>query len=84
MGILHAPGSLVTYEPQRAVDMGAIFQSMVEGRPVPWEALVQSVPEDRKRDLDYLIDLIDWEANTVTDFAAVHVRQPYLTRKVDK
>jgi len=31
-GILHAPGTLVTYEPQRASDVLAMFQSMVEGR----------------------------------------------------
>ena len=31
-GILHAPGSLVTYEPQVNSDVFAMFQSMVEGR----------------------------------------------------
>jgi hypothetical protein len=30
--ILHAPGSLLTYEPQRASDVAVFFQSMVEGR----------------------------------------------------
>ena len=33
--ILHAPGSLLTYEPQWGSDVLAMFQSMVEGRPVP-------------------------------------------------
>jgi hypothetical protein len=75
-GILHAPGSLVTYEPQRAVDMGAMFQSLVNGRPVPWEALVQDVPSNYQFDLDYLVDLIDWKANTDPDFAATHARIP--------
>ena len=31
-GILHAPGSLVTYEPQVNSDVFAMFQSEVEGR----------------------------------------------------
>ena len=36
-GILHAPGSLVTYEPQVNSDVFGMFQSMVEGRAVPWD-----------------------------------------------
>lgn len=62
-GILHAPGSLVTYEPQVNSDVFAMFQSMVDGRPVPRELLVKDVPEDRHHDLDYLIAMLDWEAN---------------------
>jgi mannose-6-phosphate isomerase class I len=34
-GTLHAPGSLVTYEPQVNSDVFGMFQSMVEGRVVP-------------------------------------------------
>ena len=36
-GILHAPGSLVTYEPQVNSDVFAMFQSEVEGRIVAME-----------------------------------------------
>ena len=36
-GILHAPGSLVTYEPQVNSDVFAMFQSEVEGRIIAWE-----------------------------------------------
>ena len=43
-GVLHAPGSLVTYEPQVNSDVFGMFQSMVEGRPVPWDLLVKDVP----------------------------------------
>ena len=39
--VLHAPGSLVTYEPQWGSDVFAMYQSMVEGRPVPWESARQ-------------------------------------------
>ncbi len=62
-GILHAPGSLVTYEIQWGTDTFAMFQSMVNGKPVPYEMLVKDVPEDKKKDLDYIIGLIDWDAN---------------------
>ena len=43
--VLHAPGSLVTYEPQWGSDVFGMYQSMVEGRRVPWELLVKDVPE---------------------------------------
>ena len=51
-GILHAPGSLVTYEPQVNSDVFGMFQSLVEGRVVPWDLLVKDVPKDKHHDLD--------------------------------
>jgi hypothetical protein len=75
-GILHGPGSLVTYEPQWASDVAAMFQSMVEDRPVPRRLLVKDVPEDRHRDLDYLVDLIDWDATVDPFFKAHHYLRP--------
>lgn len=62
-GVLHAPGSLVTYEPQVNSDVFAMFQSMVDGRPIGWELLVKDVPEQYHRDLDYIVGLLDWDAN---------------------
>jgi hypothetical protein len=68
-GILHAPGSLVTYEPQVNSDVFAMFQSMVEGRPVPWELLAKDVPPEHQHDLDYIIGMLDWDANVDREFA---------------
>ncbi|MGQ9889580.1 MAG: hypothetical protein ACUVSX_13985 [Aggregatilineales bacterium] len=62
-GVLHAPGSLVTYEIQWGTDTFAMFQSVVQGKVVPYDLLVKDVPADKKNDLDYLIELVDWEAN---------------------
>jgi hypothetical protein len=67
-GVLHAPGSLVTYEPQVNSDVFGMFQSMVEGRPVPWDLLVKDVPPEHHHDLDYIIDMLDWEANVDPEF----------------
>lgn len=67
-GILHAPGTLVTYEPQVNSDVFAMFQSLVDGRPVPWELLVKDVPATHRNDLDYILDMLDWEANLDPDF----------------
>ena len=62
-GILHAPGSLVTYEPQTNSDVFAMFQSLVEGRAVDRSLLVKDVPKENAEDLDYLVSMLDWEAN---------------------
>lgn len=68
-GILHAPGSLVTYEPQVNSDVFGMFQSMVEGRAVPWDLLVKDVPPELHHDLDYIIGMLDWDANIDPEFA---------------
>jgi len=70
--ILHAPGSLVTYEIQGPSDVFAMFQSMVENRPVPWDLLVHDVPEDKHYDLDFIVQLIDWPANLDEHFKKNH------------
>jgi hypothetical protein len=75
-GILHAPGSLVTYEPQVNSDVFGMFQSMVEGRYVPWELLVKDVPEDKAHDLDYIVSMLDWEANVDPEFASHNFTKP--------
>jgi len=67
-GVLHAPGSLVTYEPQVNSDVFGMFQSMVENRPVPWDLLVKDVPAECQRDLDYIIGMLDWEKNVDPEF----------------
>jgi hypothetical protein len=68
-GILHAPGSLVTYEPQVASDVFAMFQSIVEGRAIDRALLTKDVPPDKHHDLDFLVSLLDWDANVDDEFA---------------
>ncbi len=74
--ILHAPGSLVTYEPQWGSDVFGMYQSLVEGRYVPWDLLVKDVPKERHHDLDFLVDQIDWPMNTDTHFRQHHFLEP--------
>jgi len=71
-GILHAPGSLVTYEPQKASDVFAMYQSMLEGRPISWDLVVKDVPKELRNDLDYIVDMIDWVTNTDPEFKKHH------------
>ena len=74
--ILHAPGSLVTYEPQVNSDVFAMFQSEVEGRIIPWDLLTKDVPPDKTRDLDYIINMLDWDANVNPRFGESNRRFP--------
>lgn len=74
--ILHAPGSLVTYEPQWGSDVFGMYQSLVEGRDVPWELLVKDVPKDKHQDLDYLVEQLDWDANVDPSFKDSHYLEP--------
>jgi len=77
-GVLHAPGSLCTYEPQWGSDVFGMYQSLVEGRFVPWDLLVKDVPARFRRDLDYLVEQIDWDANLDPNFKDHHYLEPVL------
>ena len=67
-GILHAPGSLCSFEPQWASDVYMMFESLPSGKPIGKELMSKDVPEDKKDDLDFLIETLDWEKNTAPDF----------------
>jgi hypothetical protein len=75
-GVLHAPGSLCTYEPQWGSDVFGMYQSMVEGRYVPWSLLVKDMPKNRHKDLDFIVDQLDWEANVDPNFKDNHYLEP--------
>jgi hypothetical protein len=78
-GVLHAPGSFCTYEPQWGSDVFGMFQSLVEGRQVPWSLLVKDVPTDKHHDLDFIIDQLDWEKNVDPHFKDHNYCEPIPT-----
>ena len=77
--VLHAPGSLCTYEPQWGSDVFGMYQNVVEGRTVPWALLVKDVPKNKHQDIDYIVDQLDWARNVDPNFKANN----YLEPKVD-
>jgi hypothetical protein len=79
-GVLHAPGSLCTYEPQWGSDVFGMFQSIVEGRYVPWSLLVKDVPKDKHKNLDFIIEQLDWEKNVDTHFKASNYIEPIVDK----
>jgi len=75
-GVLHAPGSLCTYEPQKASDVFAMYQSLTGDAIIPEELLWKNSPAEKVGNVDYLIEILDWEANVDPNFAAHHFMQP--------
>ncbi|MDQ3624939.1 MAG: hypothetical protein M3463_21075 [Verrucomicrobiota bacterium] len=74
--ILHAPGSLCTYEPQWGSDVFAMYQSLVEGREVPWALLVKDMPPKFHKNLDWIVDQLDWPGNCDENFKDNHYLEP--------
>jgi hypothetical protein len=74
--VLHAPGSLLTYEPQWGSDVLSMFQSMVDGRAVKHDLLTQDVPPEKHGDLDFIADMVDWIRNTNPEFKSKHYIEP--------
>lgn len=81
-GMLHAPGSLCTYEPQKASDVFAMYQSLVNEAIIPEELLWNGTPEDRKGDYDQLMEVIDWELNTNPNLLETRFMRPIPVRDV--
>ncbi len=83
-GVLHAPGSLCTYEPQKASDVFAMYQSLTGDQIVPEELLWKDTPADRAGDIDYLLEVIDWELNLDPDFVENRFMRPVPVRPVEE
>lgn len=82
-GVLHAPGSLCTYEPQWGSDVFGMFQNIVEGRYVPWELLVKDMPEEKHQDLDFIIGQLDWEKNIDPSYKDSNYLEPIVADSGD-
>src|SRR3954463_13025138 len=74
--VLHAPGSLCTYEPQWGSDVFGMYQSLVEGREVPWSLLVKDMPKSKHKDIDFIVDQLAWDKNVDPKFKENHYLEP--------
>ncbi|MHC4543559.1 MAG: hypothetical protein ACYS9C_11925 [Planctomycetota bacterium] len=68
-GVLHAPGSLCTYEPQKASDVFAMYENITHDQVVPKELLWKDTPKDKQGDVEWLLSVIDWDLNVDPNFA---------------
>ncbi len=83
-GMLHAPGSLCTYEPQKASDVFAMYQSLVNEAIIPEELLWNGTPKERIGDYDQLMEVIDWELNVNPNLLETRFMEPVPVRNVDE
>jgi len=75
-GVIHAPGSVLTYEPQWNSDVNSVYENITAGEIYSQEFLSENCPADKKRDMDYIIDLMDWEKNIDPLYKAHNFRYP--------
>ena len=67
-GILHAPSSICTYEPQAASDVLCMFESWSNNMEVGADLLWKDVPPERHGDYEFLIEMLDWQKNVDASF----------------
>jgi len=75
-GVLHAPGSYCTYEPQWNSNSGAVYENVTAGEINAMDSIKQSCPEGKKDDMDYIMSLIDWGKNVDPHFKGKYFRPP--------
>ncbi|MHC4110105.1 MAG: hypothetical protein ACYSWW_22310 [Planctomycetota bacterium] len=81
-GVLHAPGSLCTYEPQKASDVFAMYENITHDQVVPKELLWKDTPKDKEGDVEWLLSVIDWDLNVDPNFAQNRFMAPKPFRPV--
>jgi hypothetical protein len=61
-----------------------MFQSLVGDQIVPQELLWKDTPKDRIGDVDYLMDVIDWDLNLDPEFASNRLMRPEPVKSMDE
>ena len=74
--MVHAPGSLLTYEPQWNSDVLSVWENIVSGEVMSRDLLTCCIPADKADDVDYIFSLIDWEANTCQNYRERYFHPP--------
>jgi hypothetical protein len=76
-GVVHAPGSLCTYEPQWNSDVMALWENVVgSGEIFDYDWLCGYLPPGKERDLDAILDVADWRINTIPNYRETFFRPP--------
>ncbi|WP_342758978.1 hypothetical protein [Kineothrix sedimenti] len=75
-GVIHAPASLVTFEPQWNSDVNTIMENVTMGEVNPHNLLTDCQPESEKDNIDALFSQIDWEESTRSDYKEKYFRAP--------
>ena len=77
-GVIHAPASLVTFEPQWNSDVNTIMENVTMGEVNPHHLLTDCQPDSEKDNIEALFNQIDWEESTRSDYKEKYFRAPKL------
>ncbi|MCL2833494.1 MAG: hypothetical protein FWD78_10030 [Treponema sp.] len=77
-GVIHAPASVLTYEPQWNSDVNSVQENVVSGEIYPRNFLVDECPPDKKNDIDYIFSLLDWDKNVDPEYRKHYFRPPVI------
>ncbi len=80
-GVIHAPGSYLTYEPQWNADVNSVYENIADNEIYAKSFLDENLPEEKKEDLDAVIDLLDWDKNVDPNYKKHFARPPILRRE---
>jgi len=83
-GVVHAPGSYLTYEPQWNSDVNSVYENITAGEVYSYDFLVENCPKDKRYDVDYVISMMDWEKNVDPDYRKNYFRPPIVCKHSDE
>jgi len=75
---------MCTYEPQKASDVFAMYQSLVNEAIIPEELLWNGTPKESIGDFDALLDVLDWELNVDPKMMANRFMAPIPVRNISE
>ncbi len=75
-GVIHAPGSYLTYEPQWNSDVNSVFENVVNGEIFGQSFLDENLPPEDMGNVDKVMSLLDWEKNVDPDYRKHYFRPP--------
>lgn len=75
-GVVHAPGSYLTYEPQWNSDVNSVHENVTAGEVYPYAFLTENCPENKKRNIEYIMSLMDWKKNVDPHYKKNFYRPP--------
>lgn len=77
-GVVHAPGSYLTYEPQWNSDVNSVYENICDSEIYDYSFLAENCPEDKMQDLDYILSLLDWDKNIEPHYRKKYFRAPVI------
>lgn len=82
-GVVHSPGSLLTYEPQWNSDVNSVFENIVHGEVYPPDMLNKECPPD-ENGIDAVFNLLDWEKNVDPHYRKHYFRRPIVENETNE